>query len=130
MNNKFLYSGYLLTNKSKKVLLDWLETNNKQIKTNLILHHCTIQFGQDTIVSDDLLNQFVDIEVYGYVEDEKANAFLVRKNLSTNKNPHITISVDENTKPVYSNTLCDNKSKYELFTPLKIETKIIKIYSK
>jgi hypothetical protein len=134
MEKKFLYSCYLLTSGGKDILVNWLISNKKEIKHNLYLHHCTIQFGQDTIIDNEMINKPVRLKIIGYIGNELANAFIVDKDscISTNVNPHITISTDKDTKPVYSNNLFKPDSNAEIIyfdEPFIINTEIQKIYA-
>ena len=136
MEKKFLYSCYLLTSGAKEILEVWLKKNKKQIKHNKYLHHCTIQFGEDTLIDDKMINKKVGIKIIGYVENQFANAFIVDKDscISTNVNPHITISTDKDTKPVYSNRLFNPESNAEIIyfdepSIFIISTEIKKIYA-
>jgi len=49
----------------------------------------------------------VSLIVTGYAEDEKGQAVLVEGYPSRNAFPHITVSVSQDTKPVYSNQLME-----------------------
>ncbi len=133
MSSKFLYSCYLLTRESKMQLLRWLYENKMAQHEHPHLHHCTIQFGTDTIVDDSVVGRPVDLAVIGYCRDEYAAAFLVGECMSTNTQPHITVSCADGVKPFYSNQMLSRpKGELEigLFKgPLIIRAIIQKIYA-
>lgn len=53
-----------------------------------------------------MIGQVVTMKVVGYAEDEKGQAVLVRPDLPGVKdNPHVTLSVADGVKPMYSNEL-------------------------
>lgn len=129
MTNKFLYSAYVLTPESKNTLKQVLNDLKVQMLENEFLHHCTIEFGDDTIVTDKQVGQYVSIEVIGLCFDNKAQAFLVDTCLSKNKNPHITISTSNEVKPFYSNQMIENNTPLLFNYPIEIVTRIEKFYS-
>lgn len=127
---QFLYSAYILTEKSKGELQAWLTTNNKVIKEKPYLHHCTIEFGEDTVVNEVIVGTLNTLVIIGYIEDENASVFLVAPSLSTKKYPHITISCNTLISPSYSNLLCEDQSKVQwLDKSIIIQTIITKIYA-
>lgn len=74
------------------------------------VQHVTIAFqpDMDTILEfAPKMNQFFQIEVLGFVKDEKASALIVRlfDIQSKNKFPHITLQTAEGIPPKYSNEL-------------------------
>ncbi len=127
---KFLYSSYELLPESKRILEEWLAENKKIIKDTKYLHHCTIEYGQDSYIPDVIIDRVSDLIILGYIEDESCSAFIVDACLSRNNCPHITISCKEDIGPVYSNYLCAQRFKIEWITPIIIKTKISKVYEK
>lgn len=106
---KPLYIGIFLTEASKKKLLDRFPSIFKKIHAD----HITLEFKPE----DDTVEKFLSlagteaqIRVIGYALDSKAEAVMVdvpseAEKFSHNVYPHITLSCDEGTAPVYSNEL-------------------------
>lgn len=77
---------------------------------NVIAHHATMEFKPtDPKVEPGKKGK---VKVIGRVSDGKADALLIEGVESSNKHPHITLSVAEGTKPVYSNKMIEQA--YEL----------------
>ncbi len=72
----------------------------------------------------DNLGKEVTFRVYGYANDEKADALsVILDNVECqNEIPHITLSVSEGTKPKYSNELL--AKGYEAIEPIQMKGKI------
>lgn len=130
MTNKFLYSSYLVPESIKqlKMLLDDLQI---QRLDDEYLHHCTIEFGSDTIITPQQENQYTTIDILGVVVSDKCQAFIVDSCLSKNKNPHITISCKDGIKPFYSNEMLEKNlgDKIMFNYPFEILVRIEKIYA-
>jgi hypothetical protein len=71
--------------------------------------HMTVWYDPSEQVLERLepkMGKKVKLKVVGYAEDEKGQAVLVDTRLpSSNRQPHITISLSPGTKAVHSNTL-------------------------
>lgn len=93
--------------------------------SNTFAHHLTIKYN---LTSDECssvaVGEKVTLTVIGIAEDEKAQALIVKTNLSENKNPHITLSTDNQTRPVYSNELIEKKGYRTLSQPVEINATI------
>ena len=125
-NKKFLYSAYQISKESKDLLKQFLINNHLPIYDNEFLHHCTIEFGNDTL-DNSLIDKQENIFVVGYCQSKEINCFIVKQNLSTNKFPHITISAKQGIKPYQSNVILDNEKHYYFNKPIEVKT-IIKKY--
>ncbi len=78
------------------------------IHKKLFYHHMTIAYMPSDIIYkkyEDRIGKHVELNITGFCFDDKGQAAIVETNLSENKVPHITLSCEENTKPVYSNNL-------------------------
>lgn len=123
---KFIYSAYELTKESKDFLKQVLINNNLPIYSNEFLHHCTIEFGSDTL-DNSLVDKQEKIFIIGYCQSKDINCFIVKQNLSTNKFPHITISANEGIKPFQSNVILESEKHYYFNKEIEVKT-IIKKY--
>jgi len=81
--------------------------------------HVTLAFRPGKL--PDNLGEEITFEVYGYANDDKADAVAVKlfDVESNNEIPHITLSVRQGTSPVYSNELL-NKG-YNAVEPLTLK---------
>ncbi len=113
-----IFSAILLDEGSKKALFDRFPPKFKDVQDG----HITLQFRPKTL--PDNLGQLVNFTVYGYAKDNKADAVSVKLYdvESNNPIPHITLSVNENVKPVYSNELLDRG--YEAVEPFDLNGQI------
>lgn len=97
----------------------------------IFYHHMTMAFKPSEHIYDkykEYIGKTFELNVSGYCFDEKCQAVFVDTHLSENDFPHITLSCDENTNPVYSNILMKNKTNYQPFS-LKISGKVQIIYT-
>ena len=68
--------------------------------------HMTVAFRpSESMLSSFEVGKKVTLHVVGYAEDSRGQAVVVAGFPSSNEIPHITISVADGTKPVYSNKL-------------------------
>lgn len=132
MNQKFLYSGYILTNDSIALLRSTLVNLSIELYPNQYLHHTTIDFGEDNL-PEQFVGQSRTLTVTGLVVNEYGMAFIVDcAYFSNNAIPHITVCTKEGYSPVYSNILLSLNQSEVIYYPLDvlIETFIQKIYLK
>jgi hypothetical protein len=97
-----LFVGAVLTPASRAELLRRIPPTLERV----IAHHVTMAYDPDEATLSkyrDLEGEIVHIPVVAYADDGKAQAALVGVE-SENDYPHITISVADGIKPVYSNT--------------------------
>lgn len=126
MSGKFNYSGYkILKQEDKDFILEKLKSLNVPIYDNLFLHHCTIEFGTDTLDEKNVERGYL-LRVSEVVFDDRCVCLVVdNATLSKNTHPHITVSTNNDTKPVYSNTMLLDKStkrvpfKYSFYTMIE-----------
>jgi len=113
-NRNVVFSAILLTKPSKQALLEAFPPQH-QIKQD---GHVTLAFRPGKLPEN--LGEIVNLTVYGYANDNKADAVSVKLYdiESTNEIPHITLSVSEGTRPVYSNELLARG--YEAVEPLEL----------
>ena len=116
MNNwKPEYIGIFLTPESRAELLMKFPAKFNKVNADhvtLIFRPTMQEIGLYTI------GEQVLIPVIGYAKDDKGQAILVDISNTKNKNPHITISISDGTKAVYSNELLEKNiiEKVENFT--------------
>jgi hypothetical protein len=126
---KFLYSAYVLTDESKKILETWLAENGKEIKVNKFLTHSTIEYGLDTLLPDSYKGRETYIYVIGYAEDEIASAFIIDLVSQRGEIPHITISTS-GYPPVFSNQMLNNPdNRSQTIGPIKLMVTYQKFYT-
>ena len=104
MNKLNGYIAIILDEKSVSSLKEAIPPLHKK----LFYHHMTIAYTPDDLVYkkyEDSLGKQIELSVTGFCFDDKGQAAIVETKLSENETPHITLSCEENTKPVYSNTL-------------------------
>jgi hypothetical protein len=122
---KAIYAGIFLDDKSHKALLAWSAKTMGPALEKVLAHHCTLQFKpQEYYVKDLPLGTKVSLTVFRFDSDTHAQAVQVigttepdREKLRLycyNNIPHITVSTDAETKPVYSNSLLDKHSSKPL----------------
>lgn len=113
-----VFSAILLDEGSKKALFDRFPPKFKNIQDG----HITLQFRPKTL--PDNLGEKVNFTVYGYAKDNKADAVSVKLYdvVSNNEIPHITLSVNQDVKPVYSNELLSRG--YEAVEPFDLTGQI------
>lgn len=71
-------------------------------------HHMTVHFNNGVPINLDDVGSQVNIKVVGYKRDDKAEAVVVQGyDRVDGKIPHITLSVAQGVKPVYSNKLVE-----------------------
>lgn len=100
-----------LTPDSIKILKDKIPPKYARV----FYHHMTMAFNPSQETFDkykDLLGKEIELSVFAYCHDDRAQAVLVDTDLSEKKYPHITLSCDERTKPVYSEELLERKTNY------------------
>lgn len=115
----------------KEQLLEAAHYKGIEVLDTLHLHHCTIQFGEDTLVPDNMIGQLFSICVVGIVSDDLANCFVVKKDFATDRViPHITMSCKNNIPPAYSNMLLEHVNTIDFFdSPIYVLGTIEKKYS-
>jgi hypothetical protein len=101
LNPRVVFSAVILTDVSKAKLLEAYPPKHKKVQDC----HVTLKFRPGKLPEN--LGKPVKLTVYGYANDNKADAVAVKLYDvdSTNEIPHITLSVSEGTGPVYSNEL-------------------------
>lgn len=112
------YIAFVLHDRAREAVLRRIPLKHPDV----IAHHVTLAFGvkvEDPIVF--LLDSLItDVVVYGYVEDDRCQAALVKINGSTIRPNggfyHITLSIDRSkgAKPVDSNNLIQEKEWTEV----------------
>lgn len=95
INDKVIYTAVFLTPESQKRLLELFSPKF----TKVFAHHSTIEFRPTN--PDISLGEKCFLKITGYVCDDRAEAVLVENIFSQKKHPHITLSVREDTTPVY-----------------------------
>ena len=112
MNKSSSYIAVVLDKKSVNFLKEKIPPMYKKV----FYHHMTVAYMPSDIIYkkyEDSIGKQVELNVIGFCFDNKGQAAIVETNLSENKVPHITLSCDKNTNPVYSNTLLQNKTNYQ-----------------
>lgn len=118
LTKSLVYTAVVLDPESKVVLLDKFPPQHKLVQDC----HVTLAFRPGKF--PDNLGKEVSLMVYGYANDENADAVSV-KLFDTNSNntiPHITLSVRDGVKPVYSNELL--AKGYEAIEPFNLTGKV------
>jgi hypothetical protein len=108
------YIGIFIGEESRKDLLSKFPPKFAKVSAD----HVTLVYKpSEAEINSFNIGESATIPVLGYAEDEKGQAILVSVQNAKNKNPHITISVREDTKAVYSNELLEksNIEKIENF---------------
>lgn len=112
MNKLIGYIAVVLDEKSVKYLKEVIPPIHKKI----FYHHMTIAY----MPSDDIYEKFkeregeqVELNIIGFCFDEKGQATLVKTDIYTEGIPRITLSCEENTKPVYSGVLIKSRTNYK-----------------
>lgn len=126
MNNLNGYIAVILDEESVNSLKDAIPPIHKK----LFYHHMTIAYIPDELVYkkyEHNIGKQVELHITGFCFDDKGQAAIVETNLSEKEVPHVTLSCEENTKPVYSDTLLKSKTNYKNVN-LKITGKVEVIY--
>lgn len=112
MNKLNGYIAVILDEKSVKYLKEVIPPIHKKI----FYHHMTIAY----MPSDEIYEKFknrvgeqIELNIIGFCFDERGQVSLVTTDIQTEGTPHITLSCEENTKPVYSNMLIKNRTNYK-----------------
>jgi len=113
-NSSVVFSAILLTKASKQALLEAFPPKHRILQDC----HVTLAFRPGRLPEN--LGEVVHLTAYGYANDNKADAVSVKlyDEVSTNEIPHITLSVSEGTRPVYSNELLARG--YDAVEPLEL----------
>jgi hypothetical protein len=107
MSNNIIYTGIFLDKAQQALLLNTFPP----VHEKKFAHHMTTWFKGETDPDWELLpwGETITLSVVGYAEDEKAQAVKVDPPVllmpGNGRIPHITISTDLGTKPVYSGVL-------------------------
>ena len=126
MNNLNGYIAVVLDENSVNSLKEAIPP----IHQKLFYHHMTIAYMPDELVYkkyEDSIGKQVELSVTGFCFDDKCQVAIVETNLSEKEVPHVTLSCEENTKPVYSDTLLRNKTNYKVIN-LKITGEVEVMY--
>jgi len=116
--SRFTYSGVFLTEESKRKIFELVPPKFE----NIYADHLTIDFKPSIEQINKLkFGETVSLKIIGLSEDENAQALTVETNLSSNKNPHITLSTREGIKPFYSNELIEKNGSKPLITPIVVQ---------
>lgn len=122
MNNLNGYIAIVLDEKSANSLKEAIPP----IHQKLFYHHMTIAYMPDELIYkkyENSLGKQIELSITGFCFDERGQTAIVETNLSEKEVPHITLSCEENTKPVYSDTLLKNKPNYKSVN-LKVTGKV------
>ena len=112
MNNLNGYIAVVLDEKSVASLKEEISPLHKK----LFYHHMTMAYMPDELTYkkyEDSIGKQIELSVTGVCFDDKGQAAIIETNLSEKEVPHITLSCEENTKPVYSDILLKNKTNYK-----------------
>ena len=111
------YIAYNLTASAREKILNLFPPKF----SNVIAHHTTFSFG---VNENTPLPEAADIEVIGYACNNNIECVVVNVNGSSVRGDggtyHITLSHNDNAKPVHSNDLI--KEGFDLVTPITLET--------
>lgn len=118
LGRNVIYTAIILDEADKKALFGVFPPKHKLIQDG----HVTLQFRPGKLPDD--LGKEVVFQIYGYSNDDKADAVAVKLNdvSSNNSIPHITLSVNQGVKPSYSNELLSRG--YEAIDPLTVHGKV------
>jgi len=118
LNKSIVYTAVILSKEDKLVLFDAFPPQHKVVQDC----HITLEFRPRQLPDD--LGKDVTFLIYGYANDENADAVSVKVFDVESKNaiPHITLSVKEGVKPVYSNELL--AKGYEATEPITMTGKL------
>ncbi|MSU55266.1 MAG: hypothetical protein EXS46_01870 [Candidatus Taylorbacteria bacterium] len=104
LSSHFIYSGVFLNEESRNKILQTFIPKFE----NIYADHLTIHFKpSEEQIKTLKLGDTVNLNVIGIAEDDRAQALIMQTDLSSNANPHITLSTRNDTKPVYSNELIE-----------------------
>jgi hypothetical protein len=117
-NRNVIFTAIMLNEADKSSLLRSFPPKHHLVQDG----HITLQFRPGIL--PDNLGKEVNVQVFGYANDDKADAVAVKlfEVESKNEIPHITLSVREDTKPIYANELL--KKGYEAVEPLMLKGRI------
>lgn len=126
MSRKAIYTGIFLDDSSKVSLLSHANMYGG-MHSKVLAHHLTLVFSPSfKDVAELAIGSYYSIAAIGIAKDEKAQAVVCNipdELCCSNIIPHITVSVADNIKPVYSNILL--KNGYKAFnTPLTLTGRI------
>jgi len=112
------YSGVFLLPDERKKLLEVFPPKFQNIHAD----HLTLTYD----VSPDEMSALeigkkITLKIIGLAEDDKAQALIIDTTMSSNANPHITLSTDPSVRPVYSNELIEKSGYKKLDTPIEVE---------
>jgi hypothetical protein len=122
MNNFNGYIAIVLDEKSVRFLKEAVPPMHPK----LFYHHMTIAYMPDESIYEKYKNDIgkeIELTITGVCSDDKGQAAIVETNFSEKEVPHVTLSCEENTKPVYSDTLLKTKPNYKGIN-LKIAGKV------
>ena len=116
---KIIYNALLLTKESRSLLLKTFPPAHQ----NVFGEHITLEFNPKELPNN--IGEIVEVEVIGHKKDKKGQAVVVNigNERTKNKVPHITISVDKNEKPFYSNQLLSDMD-WTKTKPLLLKTTV------
>ncbi len=120
LSNFAVYTAAFLTDESRTLIQRKIDPKFN----NIILHHITIDYMPKSVNINT--GQIIELNVIGYVEDDKCQAILIEDDPIFNgkQNPHITYTLNNGVKPFYSNVLIksaiENDSIIEV-KPFKIK---------
>ena len=126
---KFLYSAYVLTPESKLRLEKLLTDLDVQMLPNVHLHHCTIEYGRDTVVPNSDIGTYVVLLADSLHYDDKGVCFTVEADAYPIDRPYITVCTAHGVPPVYSKKLLREVSHNMIwFTPVAVVAEVQKVY--
>eukprot|EP01040_Poterioochromonas_malhamensis_P009261 gene9261-10053_t len=102
------YDGVFLSSKSQKVLEEWWTQEVGKLLPSKYMHHMTIKFQPSHKMSRTFPSgSLVTLQVIGYGKDDMGEAVVVKcpRCPSMNDIAHITVAINHNCRPVYSNSL-------------------------
>lgn len=117
-NRNVIFTAILLNESDKSTLFRTFPPKHHKVQDG----HITLKF-RPGVLPDNLGKEIV-VEVYGYANDDRADAVAVKLNDVESKNeiPHITLSVREDTQPIYANELLEKG--YEAISPLTLKGRV------
>lgn len=123
MENKVRYSGVVLTDASRMILLQTFD-GYIPMEWKKIAHHMTISFGEGVPDKHDIGKE-IELTVTEFGVSDMAIAVKVSGYPSKNSIPHITLAVNpDGGKPVMSNQITD----WFYVDPLKIFGVVSEVY--
>lgn len=102
-----LYSGVILDEASQDALVRWWEKAVGPVLSETVAHHMTIQVKPSLGEAEMLpLGRKARLKVIGYVQDDKAQAVVVRPSVGSQKStPHVTVAVASGAEASHSDAL-------------------------